>query len=641
MIKEEEVVEGQEDGWQQRISKSFSSTTKAFKQLLKKDDEYFRSLFKHIPPTERLLDDFSCALQREILVHGRLYVSQNFLCFYSNIFGWETMLTLPCTDVIAIKKEKVAFLIPNAIEVCTKDTNHFFASFAQRDTAFRCLYVVWQNAQQLTAALRPEQLLDLYTKDWNPRTDGQEGSPRRSAGSASVLAPLLVADTAEGGEAGETSSIVSDASFVSVSGAGAPGSNPAGLATQGPAATTTATAATAASSLAVPAAAAAAAIGPRASAAAAAASTPAAAAVAAAASELPVECGCTDHFGRVTLDKDVPCSVETFSALVFADSPCFREIYVERRSNALTISAWAPGPAPDGSTRPKRELTYVLTLNHSIGPKSAKAIELQYELVNEPGARRIVEAEVSTPSVPYGDNFYTVSRYCVTRRTATTAHVRVSTEVRYRKGAPWAVTKSIIERNTFDGVTNYMEHIHRAVCKASSTLDSQVPAPALALAAADADTDTEADASLVTPTPALPPGPPAAAMLAAVATKGPFELEPSPSPGRPLVWLLILLLAVNVALVLRLWHLESLPAPAATSAPAQAAAASAFMDTEAMFDAALDAAGVPGTCVSVCRAALAEYSSTAARAAVAISEQARLALSALNEIRSLVKNNDE
>lgn len=37
--------------------------------------------------------DYSCALQRDILVHGRLYVSPGYLCFYANIFGWETSVS--------------------------------------------------------------------------------------------------------------------------------------------------------------------------------------------------------------------------------------------------------------------------------------------------------------------------------------------------------------------------------------------------------------------------------------------------------------------------------------------------------------------------------------------------------------------
>jgi hypothetical protein len=34
--------------------------------------------------------DYGCALQREILVQGRIYISENHICFYANIFGWIT-----------------------------------------------------------------------------------------------------------------------------------------------------------------------------------------------------------------------------------------------------------------------------------------------------------------------------------------------------------------------------------------------------------------------------------------------------------------------------------------------------------------------------------------------------------------------
>lgn len=30
---------------------------------------------------------YSCALLRDILLQGRLYISRNWLCFYANLFG--------------------------------------------------------------------------------------------------------------------------------------------------------------------------------------------------------------------------------------------------------------------------------------------------------------------------------------------------------------------------------------------------------------------------------------------------------------------------------------------------------------------------------------------------------------------------
>lgn len=90
--------------------------------------------------------DYSCALQKEILVHGRLYVSQNYLCFYANIFGWETNVTVRWKDVSAITKEKTALVIPNAILICTRSDRFFLTSFVARDKTYLMLFRIWQNA---------------------------------------------------------------------------------------------------------------------------------------------------------------------------------------------------------------------------------------------------------------------------------------------------------------------------------------------------------------------------------------------------------------------------------------------------------------------------------------------------------------
>jgi hypothetical protein len=53
----------------------------------------FHSLFPEISPAELLVDDFSCgnlilvtvAWQREVLLQGRLYVTQRNVYFYSKI----------------------------------------------------------------------------------------------------------------------------------------------------------------------------------------------------------------------------------------------------------------------------------------------------------------------------------------------------------------------------------------------------------------------------------------------------------------------------------------------------------------------------------------------------------------------------
>ncbi|XP_017855148.1 protein Aster-B isoform X3 [Drosophila busckii] len=107
--------------------------------------EDFKKLFKDVPNEERLIVDYSCALQRDILVQGRLYVSQNYVCFHANIFTWETYVSIKWKDVTAITKEKTALVIPNAISIATAKDKYFFATFASRDKSFLMLFRVWQN----------------------------------------------------------------------------------------------------------------------------------------------------------------------------------------------------------------------------------------------------------------------------------------------------------------------------------------------------------------------------------------------------------------------------------------------------------------------------------------------------------------
>lgn len=90
--------------------------------------------------------DYSCALHREILVHGRMYVTLDYMCFHANIFGWETYLTVKWKNVTAITKEKTALVIPNAVLIATNTEKYFMASFAARDKTYLMLFRIWQNA---------------------------------------------------------------------------------------------------------------------------------------------------------------------------------------------------------------------------------------------------------------------------------------------------------------------------------------------------------------------------------------------------------------------------------------------------------------------------------------------------------------
>ncbi|KAI8371250.1 GRAM domain-containing protein [Choanephora cucurbitarum] len=107
----------------------------------------FHTLFRSVPDHERLIDDYGCALQKEILLQGRVYISEHHLCFNANIFGWITNLVIAFTDIEAIEKKSTAFFIPNAILISTQTSKHFLASFLSRDQAFDQMVDIWKASR--------------------------------------------------------------------------------------------------------------------------------------------------------------------------------------------------------------------------------------------------------------------------------------------------------------------------------------------------------------------------------------------------------------------------------------------------------------------------------------------------------------
>lgn len=105
----------------------------------------FHSLFKNVPESDRLLDDFSCALSREFLYQGRIYVSESHLCFSSSLLGWIAKVVTPFKDVTYMEKTSTAGLFPNAISIETETSKTQFNGFISRDTAFTLLKEVWSR----------------------------------------------------------------------------------------------------------------------------------------------------------------------------------------------------------------------------------------------------------------------------------------------------------------------------------------------------------------------------------------------------------------------------------------------------------------------------------------------------------------
>lgn len=106
----------------------------------------FAKNFKGLPVEETVHKRYACALVGDILLQGHLYVTENYLGFHSNVFGYVTRIQIPLTSVISITKEKTAKIIPNAVAVSTVDETHTFTSLISRDATFKAMTKSWRKA---------------------------------------------------------------------------------------------------------------------------------------------------------------------------------------------------------------------------------------------------------------------------------------------------------------------------------------------------------------------------------------------------------------------------------------------------------------------------------------------------------------
>ncbi|XP_060218984.1 protein VASCULAR ASSOCIATED DEATH 1, chloroplastic isoform X2 [Lycium barbarum] len=137
-----------------------SRLSDAQNQLAMRSEEY-RQLFR-LPPDEVLVQDFNCALQESFLLQGHMYLFGHNICFYSNLFGFETKKIIPFHEITAVRRAKAAAIFPTAIEIVAGGKKYFFTSFLSRDEAFNLISGLQHNgAAEESTDLEPKSDLNI------------------------------------------------------------------------------------------------------------------------------------------------------------------------------------------------------------------------------------------------------------------------------------------------------------------------------------------------------------------------------------------------------------------------------------------------------------------------------------------------
>ncbi|XP_041698592.1 GRAM domain-containing protein 2B [Coregonus clupeaformis] len=112
-----------------------------------KYNKTFHKLFRDIPTEEKVTHAFTCALQKEVLYHGKLFVSVNYVCFYSSVLLKDTKVVVQVSSVKEVKKQNSAL---SMLSIRTTDGNKYsFVSLRNRRVCYEILQSVCTQAQLL------------------------------------------------------------------------------------------------------------------------------------------------------------------------------------------------------------------------------------------------------------------------------------------------------------------------------------------------------------------------------------------------------------------------------------------------------------------------------------------------------------
>ncbi|KAJ3199788.1 Peptide-methionine (S)-S-oxide reductase [Entophlyctis luteolus] len=152
--------DSQAGGRQHTRTRSFGSDLRAIYKGT--SPKKVAALFPEIDSVENpitVIDVYSCALEKDILWQGRLYLTSTHIGFHGVIFGKTERLVVNLRDVISIEKKLIAGMFPNAIKLTLLersvrsfyhslvDADHAqytFGSFLKRDSAYFDISTQWK-----------------------------------------------------------------------------------------------------------------------------------------------------------------------------------------------------------------------------------------------------------------------------------------------------------------------------------------------------------------------------------------------------------------------------------------------------------------------------------------------------------------
>ncbi|KAF2716774.1 hypothetical protein K431DRAFT_316281 [Polychaeton citri CBS 116435] len=405
-----------------------------------KRNKDFHALFRSVPEDDYLIEDYSAALQRDILLHGRLYVSECHICFSSNILGWVTNLVINFDEVVSIEKKSTAVIFPNALVLSTLHAKNTFASFVARDSTYELLIGIWKiNHPNLKSSLNGVALDDAGTGDKTEKAESIASEDASDSASDEVYdededdddtGDFVDPDLAKSPTASEfgDNALSRKTSAVQVNGV----PQPSGTIMKG-ADESEAVAAGASNSVDYP--------GPQA--------------------HPPTECTDTaEHYDRLLADVTIQAPLgRVFSMMFGPASGAFmkRWLVEEQKSRELDYLDDKIGLDNNHKTM---TFSYIKPLNAPVGPRQTKCITTNTLETFDLEKSVTVSCSTQTPDVPNGNIFTVKTRYCLMWGPGNSTRMIANCTIEWT-GKSWL--KGAIEKGAQDGQSQYAKDIVAAL----------------------------------------------------------------------------------------------------------------------------------------------------------------------------------
>ncbi|OCT54688.1 GRAM domain protein [Cladophialophora carrionii] len=418
-----------------------------FTMAPKQRNRNFHQQFRSVPEDDYLIEDYSCALQKEILLAGRIYISEGHICFFSNILGWVTTVVISFEEVVSIERESTAVVFPNAIAIQTLHARHTFRSLLYREQTYELLIGIWRvsHPASFQKSINGKQLAAEEASVAPVVEDGASGQPsegsttEESGSEDDDSAPSLLDSSASA-----AGSDVADAKVVS--------RKPSGMNASAVAQTASILAGTAGD---VPQPLAAQAGLPEA-----AKDFPGPAA------HVPTECsdGGT-HYDKIIKDEVIPAPLGKIYSLLYGPESGFfvrKFLADECKCTEVVFEDDKKGLNNDIKSR---QYSYIKPLGGSIGPKQTKCITTENLDAFDLEKSVSVTCSTQTPDVPSGSAFSTKTRYCLSWAPGNQTRLQMNCTVEWTAKS-WL--KGPIEKGAADGQQQYGDQLMKVLKSAVS-----------------------------------------------------------------------------------------------------------------------------------------------------------------------------